>query len=67
LSTYSTKPRNSGSIPSGNFAQVVLGRFIQLLSLLEEGEWTYDATDSWMVRILTAFAKTSHNFARSKV
>jgi hypothetical protein len=31
------------------FAQSVLERFIQLLSLLEEGECIYDATDSWVV------------------
>jgi hypothetical protein len=31
------------------FAQLVLERFIQLLSLLEEGEWTCDAEASWMV------------------
>lgn len=31
------------------FAQLVLERLIQLLSLLEEGEWTCDAEASWMV------------------
>jgi hypothetical protein len=33
------------------FAQLVLERFIQLFSLLEEGGWTYDKTGSWVVRV----------------
>ena len=49
------------------FAQSVLERFIQLVSLLEEGEWTYDATDSWVVYALNGFADISPNFCRSKI
>lgn len=37
------------------FAQSVYERFLQLLYFVDEGIWTYDATDSWVVRILNAF------------
>jgi hypothetical protein len=49
------------------FAQSVLERFIQLLSLLEGGEWAYDATESWVVYALNGFANISTNFCHSKI
>jgi hypothetical protein len=40
------------------FAQSVLERFIQLLSLLEEGVWAYNATDSWAVYALMGLLRS---------
>jgi hypothetical protein len=38
------------------FAQLIYERFLRLLDLLEKGEWTCDAKNSWAVRMIPVFA-----------